>query len=135
MTNKNFADRLEQIIALADKTSASVKHPSGIGHSTVNGELFNELRSSSLSFIKNLYGDNHPYYIDFNGRVLHAYPSDTSYARGILKAIKSEIDGGWLVTMKGIVSAEIFSDFLDMASHLLTEGYKDPAAVMIGSVL
>jgi len=37
--------------------------------------------------------------------------------------------------MKGIVSAEIFTDFIEMAHHLLTEGYKDPAAVIIGSVL
>lgn len=37
--------------------------------------------------------------------------------------------------IKGIVSSEVFSDFLEMASYLLTEGYKDAAAVMIGSVL
>lgn len=52
-----------------------------------------------------------------------------------MKAAKQEIDGGWIFTIKGIISAEIFSDFLEMAEHLLTEGYKDPAAVMIGSVL
>lgn len=34
-----------------------------------------------------------------------------------------------------MVSADIFSDFLDMASYLLSQGYKDPAAVMIGSIL
>jgi len=55
--------------------------------------------------------------------------------RGILKAVKQEIDGGWIFTVKGIVSSEIFSDFLEMAEHLLNEGYKDAAAVMIGSVL
>ena len=37
--------------------------------------------------------------------------------------------------MKGIVSAEIFSDFLEMARRLLSEKYKDAAAIMIGSVL
>lgn len=37
--------------------------------------------------------------------------------------------------IKGLVSAEVFSDFLDMASYLLEQGYKDAAAVMIGSVL
>lgn len=34
-----------------------------------------------------------------------------------------------------IIAAEIFSDFLEMAEHLLEQGYKDPAAVMIGSVV
>jgi hypothetical protein len=52
-----------------------------------------------------------------------------------LKAVKNEIDGGWAFTVKGLISAEIFSNFLEMAEYLLTEGYKDPAAVMAGSVL
>ena len=43
--------------------------------------------------------------------------------------------GGWLNTAKGLVSAEIFADLLEMAEHLLEEGYKDPAAVVAGSVL
>ena len=37
--------------------------------------------------------------------------------------------------MRGLIAAEFFSDFLDMAGHLLEEGYKDPAAVLAGSVL
>jgi hypothetical protein len=37
--------------------------------------------------------------------------------------------------IKGLVSAEVFSDFLDMAGYLLDQAYKDAAAVMIGSVL
>ena len=50
-------------------------------------------------------------------------------------SIKTEIEKGWLSTIKGLISAEIFSDFLEMAEHLLTEKYQHPAAVMIGSVL
>ncbi|MGZ5243856.1 MAG: hypothetical protein ACXWEY_11920 [Bacteroidia bacterium] len=68
-------------------------------------------------------------------RVRQSYPSDTQRGRGILTAIKSEIDGGWLNSIKGLISAEIFSDFIEMSQHLIEEGYKDPAAVMIGSVL
>jgi hypothetical protein len=29
----------------------------------------------------------------------------------------------------------VFSDFLEMAEHLLDQGYKDPAAVLVGGVL
>ncbi|TCV81349.1 hypothetical protein EDE11_11550 [Methylomonas methanica] len=53
----------------------------------------------------------------------------------ILNAIRAEIAGGWLISFKGLVTSELFSDFLEMAEHLLENGYKDPAAVMIGSVL
>ena len=133
---KNFADRINQLIELANKTLGTRRTSSGmISSSSVNSELFYEFRTSSLSFILNLYGENHPYYKDFNQIVTRADPYDTEQGRGVLKSIKTELDGGWLITLKGLVSAEIFSDFIEMADHLLKEGYKDPAAVMIGSVL
>ncbi len=132
---QKYSIRVESLISLADKTYSSVKYPKGIGISTVDRELFNELRASSLSFIKNLYGDNHPYFKDFDQRTGRAEPRETENARGILKAIKSEIDNDWLASIKGLVSADIFSDFLEMAEHLLFEKYEHPAAVMIGSVL
>jgi hypothetical protein len=40
-----------------------------------------------------------------------------------------------LDSIKRLVSAEIFSSFLEMSEYLLEEGYKDASAVMIGSVL
>jgi len=132
---QKFSDRVNSLISLADRTIATTRHPQDFGISTVNRELFNELRTSSLSFIKNLYGDSHPYYKDFDKYLLRAEPSETERARGILNAIKSEIDNDWLSSMKGLVSADIFSDFLEMAEHLLEEKYEHPAAIMIGSVL
>lgn len=135
-TIKQFGDRITQVIDLANRTLATKQTSSGMITSTwVNSELFFEFRTSSLSFILNLYGENHPFYKDFNKIVAKAYPYDIEQGRGILKSIKTEIDNGWLTSLKGLVSAEIFSDFLEMADHLLKENYKDPAAVMIGSVL
>jgi len=92
-------------------------------------------RSACLSFLCNLFGKDHPYYQEFDKNVDEARPSRTEQGLGILLAAKNELEGGWLVTTKGLISAEIFSDFLEMSSHLLEEGYKDPAAVMAGSVL
>jgi hypothetical protein len=54
---------------------------------------------------------------------------------GVLNAVRNEIKNGWLETTRGLVSAEVFADFLEMAEHLLEEKYKDPAAVLIGGVL
>lgn len=101
----------------------------------VSSEQFNEFRSASLSFLRNTFGTDHPFYSEFNKQAKEATPYDTEEGRGILKAVKQEIDGGWLFTVKGLISAEIFSNFLEMAEYLLKEGYKDPAAVMTGSVL
>jgi hypothetical protein len=54
---------------------------------------------------------------------------------GILSALRTAYDEGYLATVVELVHADIFSDFVEMAEYLLSEGYKDPAAVIIGSVL
>jgi hypothetical protein len=53
----------------------------------------------------------------------------------ILDALKSDISQGYLASIGEIIHADLFADFAEMAEHLLEEGYKDPAAVIIGSVL
>jgi hypothetical protein len=101
----------------------------------VDSGLFAGFRTASLSFFKNTFGSVHPYYQEFDEHAKYADPYNTEKGIGILNAAKDEIRSGWLITIKGLVSAEIFSDFLEMSSYLLSENYKDPAAVMIGSVL
>jgi hypothetical protein len=40
-----------------------------------------------------------------------------------------------LQSISELIHADIFADFLEMADYLLEQGYKDPAAVITGSVL
>lgn len=54
---------------------------------------------------------------------------------GVIEAIKYEIQNGLLDDINSLLQAEIFADFLEMSEYLLNEGYKDAAAVIIGSVL
>lgn len=54
---------------------------------------------------------------------------------GALKALRKDITSGYLVSIQELIHAEVFADFLEMAQHLLEEGYKDPAAVLVGGVL
>jgi len=97
--------------------------------------LYAEWHSGTLSFLHDIFKDKPVLATEFKGMGFSATPGHLSRGIGILKTAKFEIDNGWLTSFKGIVSAEIFSDFLEMATHLLEQGYKDPAAVMIGSVL
>ena len=96
---------------------------------------FYKFSSASISFVMKLFGENHPYFKTFSDKVNDAMPSTTKRGIGMLHAIKGEIEQGWLTSTRGLISADIFGDFLEMAEHLLTEGYKDPAAVLIGSAL
>ncbi len=54
---------------------------------------------------------------------------------GVLKALQRDVTAGYAKSVGEIISGEVFSDFLDMADHLLEQNYKDPAAVLAGSVL
>jgi hypothetical protein len=54
---------------------------------------------------------------------------------GILRALRSDYENGNLQSVQELIHADIFADFLDMAEYLLNQGFKDPSAVIIGSVL
>jgi hypothetical protein len=105
------------------------------GWKFVDSAQFADFRTSSLSFLRRTFGTESPNFEEFNERVKTAGPGDVRRGIGILTASKEELEGGWLTTTKGLLSAEIFSDFLEMAEHLLAEDYKDAAAVIVGSVL
>lgn len=92
-------------------------------------------RAAGLSFIERVFGNQHSHFTEFKNNTPAVTSKDAEYGIGILRAIKDEIAGDWLFSIKGLVAAEVFADFLEMADHLLDSGYKDPAAITAGSVL
>jgi hypothetical protein len=64
-----------------------------------------------------------------------AYGRATPHIAGVLSALRSAYEAGYIQTVVELIHADVFTDFLEMAEYLLSEGYKDPAAVLIGSVL
>jgi hypothetical protein len=54
---------------------------------------------------------------------------------GIIKALKNDYENDFMNSYYEIIHADIFSDFLEMANHLLEKNYKDTAAVIAGGVL
>jgi hypothetical protein len=57
------------------------------------------------------------------------------YLPGIVAALRSDVEGDYLQSISELIHADVFSEFLGMAEHLLDEGYKEAAAVLIGGVL
>ena len=96
---------------------------------------FSSFRTQCLQFLSTTIGTESLYYLGFYNQVTQYDIYPLELAVEFLIRIKNDIEEGWLINLKGIISAEIFSDFLEMAEHLLQEGYKDAAAVMIGSTL
>ena len=128
---EKLLNRLVQVENLGRATLAATSSDSrGVDRGKANG-----FKAASLSFIEKVYGKDHSYYESFKTSVSHYYSSNIKSGLEILSSIRQEIEGDWLFTIKGLVAAELFADFLEMADHLLEQGYKDPAAVIIGSVL
>lgn len=138
MTNRNILiERVNHLLKLADKTlDSTYTKDNGLFSSRFVNPLFHkEFETSSLSFIINIYGENHPYYSGFENCMKNPTPESILNGKGILNSINTEIDKGWLITLKGLVAAEIFTDFIETAEYLLSQNYKDASAVIIGSTL
>jgi hypothetical protein len=138
MKLEDLVQRADELIEIGQTLSHSAKPVQMNSFETkmiVNVEGFAEFRTSSLSFVNRVFGGESPNYVELDAKTKGNTKSSADAGIGILKACRSELAGGWLFTTRGIVSSELFSDFLEMAEHLLSEHYKDPAAVMIGSVL
>ncbi|MDX2261485.1 MAG: hypothetical protein SFU84_07275 [Gemmatimonadales bacterium] len=134
MKLEDFLRRGAEVLALGDATIRTEGRTDWGGSHVAPGE-FAAFRAAALSFLQNLFGEHHPYYRDFDARIDTSISANARAGRAIVEAAVDELRGGWFVSTRGLLSAEIFGDFLEMADHLLTEGYKDPAAVLIGSVL
>lgn len=135
--NDIILERVNYLLDLGDNTLKSqwTTSDSLFIHYHVNPELHKEFESASLSFIVNLYGEKHPFFTQFQENVKSPNPSCIKNGIGILKSIKTEIEKGWLITLKGLVAAEIFTDFIETSEYLLSQNYKDAAAVIVGSTL
>lgn len=134
MKKGDLLNRIDQLIKKGQSVHQT-KRSSEFGINYVNRWFQIGFRTASLSFIKNLYDENHPFFRDFNERVKGQAYQETENGINILTSIRNEVENDWLVSLKQLVSSEIFAYFLEMSKHLLDLNYKDPAAVMIGSTL
>jgi hypothetical protein len=127
--------RIDSLIAKGLDVLSRKKVNSYDSSSYVDRGEYSGFHSLCLSFIGSLFGDEHVYYKNFVYEVNNSHDYNIESGIGILKSIKFEIENDWLKSFRQLLAAEFYADFLQMAEHLLDEGYKDAAAVMIGSVL
>jgi hypothetical protein len=93
METKSNKDRVNYLLDLANRAEHTKEtDPGTVPRHRVNAELFAELRSGSLAFILKNFGEKHPFYTEFETQVKTASPNDVTRARGILKALKAELE-------------------------------------------
>ncbi len=126
--------RVEELIKQG-KTVITTIQVDALGDDWVDEGLFVGFRTASLSFLHKLFPSNHTYCSDFKHYVDGPFSRCIGRGINILNSVKKELEDGWVFELKDLVTAEIFTDFIEMAEYFLSEGYKDPAAVIIGGVL
>lgn len=142
MRTKDLINEIDYLLGIADKLinfgkSNRSELPDDrikelTGWSTKVGALINRVYPQKNS-------DAYQQYLEYRKYNTHSLHSD--YYRhlvvmyGALEAVKYELENGLLDKLTGLIQADIFADFLEMGEHLLKGGYKDAAAVIIGSVL
>ena len=89
--------------------------------------LYAEVNAILAATLDRLAPANSPYRESISGIMVHKV--------GALRALRRDYDAGYLSSVQSLVRAEVFADFLEMAEHLLQQGYKDPCAVLVGGVL
>jgi hypothetical protein len=134
MQTSELLKRIDFVI-LKGTSTLGQKQNALYGPDFVPQGLFAGFRSQGLSLISEIFGEKHTYYKEFMSLLKDSSVDDIEAGIHILQSLRYEVEQGWLTTLRRLVSAEIFSDFLEMSKYLLQEKYKDPAAVMIGSVL
>ena len=132
MMTEDILKRFDELIGLGNAVLAT-KHVRGTT-AYVNDATFRGFRSASLSFLERIFGASQIYYKEFIENVATDSSSDSEAGINILQAAKAEIEGGWLFTVEGQVSAEIFADFIALAKEALDDN-KDVAAVLACAAL
>lgn len=134
---KRLRDRVEALIQKGDAVCATHRPnpPRVIGFPTLNAGSFTEWRAQAETLLTSVLGPEHVYVRRFNDSVQQGFKSHVESGQGILRAVHEDLEHGLLSDVRSLLAAEIFSDLLEMAQHLLDNGYKDPAASLVGAVL
>nr|WP_319272493.1 hypothetical protein [uncultured Draconibacterium sp.] len=134
-----FIKQLDEILEEFKSVSSKSEYVNDL--SDISGSIeVSALITKCLATIERIVGNNSEYYNSMNVAYEKKYAGDNAgrkliYIIGIVKALKDDLTNNYLSTLKELIHADVFSDYIEMAEYLLSEGYKDPAAVIAGSTL
>jgi len=96
-------------------------------------EFYKEAITQCQSLIANVYGEDSQMFERFGKEKF--VQGDLDGIKGYLNTLKYEVENDWLTSIKGLITAEVFTDFFEMAEHFLENNYKDAAAIIVGTTL
>lgn len=136
MLKEKIILKIDRLIVQAE--NIGLEFPNSNDYETANHANYIEFKAfkaSCLNSLQKILSHDNAYYEGIASLLKSYLMEDVVTIISILNNLKDDVNDEWIGNFKGIISAEIFSDYLDMSGYLLEEGYKDAAAVMIGSTL
>ena len=142
MDQDRLLARLDAVIAkgVAVQALPSDHQPMIRQHDNLVLGTYGEWRAQAIALVRGALPDNHHYRLELE---MVTQPEtfnipDTGNRDagvGVLRAFREDLANGDLAGIRTLVSAEVFTDFMGMADHLLAEGYHHAAASIAGAVL
>jgi hypothetical protein len=135
---KRFAELNDQLVDI--EATKSIKHMDRFGESTnVDSELFLGWRVKAKNLIRSACGTDHDHLDAFinaekSGDFKGNY-STLKSVRAVFLAAKEDFEGGYLVSVRNLIQAEVAGSEIDQATELWASGYVTAAAVVAGVVL
>jgi len=136
MNRDFFIKQLDDILTDYNRIKAKAQYDDLSGNTTI--EEIAAVITKSKAAITRIVGDKSEYYKDTDATLKLTNINEGNKLRhiiGTVTALKSDLQSDYLKSFSDIIQSEVFSDYLEMAEHLLNEGYKDPSAVLVGSTL
>jgi len=141
--DQQISKRLAELVTEGEKILATRQEANSFGRDVtvimpdfVDSARAEEWATCCLSFLGRVMGKESEHYRRFAENTprisTHSY---TVRACAVLRAARSDYDGGYLFDTRKRIQAEVFDEFLEQAEYLLKDGYFAVAAVIAGAVL
>ncbi|GIU21056.1 hypothetical protein [Shewanella sp. MBTL60-007] len=106
---------------------------------TIDNELFIGWKVKVRHLLSTVCGENSQHFLAFDAneklKTIGSLYGDLRRLGAIFSAAKEDFEGGYLISLKQLVQAEVFESELMQAEELLKNGYKLASAVIAGVVL
>ncbi|MCY3625922.1 MAG: hypothetical protein OXH82_01085 [Candidatus Dadabacteria bacterium] len=96
------------------------------------------LQARCMAAIERIAGRGSVYFkqvVEISKKGSYTTYDHTAEQIGVAKALLLDIENDYLKSHEEIIRSDLFADYLEMAAHLEERGYKDSAAVLVGSTL
>jgi hypothetical protein len=142
--NDQLIERLNALLTTGAEVLATYRKghspaPGSYNFPSIDRGKMKEFEARARSCLVGALGDGHVYVSEFKSAGTGASMSekdDVERELGVLRAVLADArDGHLLRTTRMLVAAELLTDFMEQARHLIDNGYHVPGASLVGAVL